>query len=120
MMAAAQGRMGDAKGAEKTVAALQAASSAAPDDPQLKSAVHFAQGMLAVAQKDLKAAATHFAMCTNPDLVCHWQAFEALQKGGESAAAASSLARLTQIYRRDPVYLYARWSAARLAPKATN
>jgi hypothetical protein len=54
--AEAQGRMGDAAGAEKTVAVLQKQVDARPDDPFAKTTLHFAQGMLAVAQKDMKAA----------------------------------------------------------------
>ena len=118
--ASAQGRMGDAAGAEKTAAALQQASTAAPDDPNLKSAVHFAQGMLAAAQKDVKGAQTHFAMCSNQDAYCQWQAFEVSQKAGDKEGASASLARLTRIYRRDPVYLYARSTVNRMAPKQAN
>jgi tetratricopeptide (TPR) repeat protein len=118
--AAAQARMGDAAGAEKTVTTLQQASAAAPDDPALKSSVHLAQGMLAVAQKDMKGAAGHFAMCSNQDSYCQWQAFEVAHKAGDAAAAAASLARLTKVYRRDPVYLYARSTAAHVAPKPSN
>jgi tetratricopeptide (TPR) repeat protein len=118
--ASAQGRMADAAGAEKTAAAMQQASAAAPDDPDLKSGVHFAQGMLAVAQKDMKGAQTHFAMCSSQDVYCQWQGFEIAQKAGDKEGAAASLARLTRIYRRDPVYLYARSMANRMAPKQTN
>jgi hypothetical protein len=118
--AAAQGRMGDAAGAQKTVEALQQASAAAPDDPALKSAVHFAQGMLAVAQKDQKAASGHFAMCSNLDTYCQWQAFEVSHKAGDAAGADAAKDRLTKIYRRDPLYLYARSRVAPAAPKATN
>src|SRR5205085_8306590 len=53
--ASAQARLGDTAGVDKSVAALQQASSVAPNDPNLTSAVHFAQGMQAVAHKDLKA-----------------------------------------------------------------
>ena len=118
--AAAKGRTGDAAGAEKSVAALQQASAAAPSDPNLASSVHFAMGMQAVAQKDLKTARTHFDMCSNQDTYCQWQAFEVSQKAGDKDGAAAALARLTKIYRRDPTYLYARSMAARTAPKATN
>jgi tetratricopeptide (TPR) repeat protein len=118
--AAAQGRKGDAAGAQKTVEALQQASAAATDDPALKSAVHFAQGMLAVAQKDLKAASGHFDMCSNQDTYCQWQAFEVSHKAGDAAGADAAKDRLTKIYRRDPVYLYARSMVAPAAPKASN
>ena len=116
----AQGRMGDTAAAENTVAALQKDSAARPDDAQLRSAVHFAQGMLAVAQKDMKAARTHFDMCSNQDVYCHWQSFEVSQKARDTAGADASLARLTRIYLRDPVYLYARATAKRMAPKSSN
>jgi tetratricopeptide (TPR) repeat protein len=120
VMASAQGRLGDAAGAEKSSAALEQAAAVEPDNPVLKSAVHFAQGMLAVAKKDLKAARGHFDECSNQDTYCHWQAFELSKKAGDSAGAAASLARLTKIYRRDPVYLYARMTAERSAPKPSN
>ena len=118
--ASAQGRMGDAAGLQKTVDALQKASAAEPNDPNLKSAVQFAQGMLAVAQKDIKAARAHFDMCSNQDVYCHWQSFEVSRKAGDSAGANASLSRLTKIYRRDPLYLYARAAASRMQPKQSN
>ena len=119
-MSAAQGRMGDAAGAERSAAALQQASSAAPNDPGLKSDVHLAQGMLALAKKDPKGAAAHFEMCSQQDSYCHWQAYEVARAAGDKAAAASALARLTKIYRRDPLALYARSTVARTTPKGTN
>jgi tetratricopeptide (TPR) repeat protein len=118
--ASAQGRMGDAAGAEKTVAALQQAATAAPDDPNLKSTVHFAQGMLGAAQKDMKGAQTHFGLCSNQDVYCQWQAFELSQKVGDKEGASASLARLTKIYRRDPLYLYARSTASPMARKPSS
>ena len=118
--ASAQGRMGDAASAQKTLEALQTASAAEPDDPNLKSAVQFAQGMLAVAQKDMKAARAHFDMCSNQDTYCHWQSFEVSRKAGDSAGANASFSRLTKIYRRIPLYLYARAAASRMQPKQTN
>ena len=119
--AAAQGRMGDAAGAEKTVASLQKQVDARPDDPFAKTTLHFAQGMLAVAQKDMKAARAHFEMCLEPDFACHWQALEVSRKAGDKAGADASLARLTKLYVRAPVYVYARAMATRRAtPKQTN
>ena len=41
-------------------------------------------------------------------------------KDGDTAGAAAALSRLTKIYRRDPVYLYARTSAERTPPTAAN
>ena len=112
--------MGDAASAQKTLEALQTASAAEPDDPNLKSAVQFAQGMLAVAQKDMKAARAHFDMCSNQDTYCHWQSFEVSRKACDSAGANASYSRLTKIYRRIPLYLYARAAASRMQPKQTN
>ena len=76
--------------------------------------------MLAVAQKDMKAARVHFDMCSNQHVYCHWQSFEVSRKAGDSAGANASLSRLTKIYRRDPLYLYARAAASRTQPKQTN
>jgi tetratricopeptide (TPR) repeat protein len=114
--AAAQGRSGDAAGAEKTVAVLQKQAESRPDDPFSATSLHFAQGMLAVAQKDMKAARTHFEMCTDQDFACHWQALEVSRKAGDKAGADASLARLTKLYVRDPLYVYARTTATRGAP----
>ena len=112
---AAQGRMGDAAGAEKTVALLQTQASARPDDPFAGTTLHFAQGMLAVAQKDMKTARTHFEMCLEQDFACHWQALEVSRKAGDKAGADAFLARLTKLYVRDPLYVYARAMATRRA-----
>jgi tetratricopeptide (TPR) repeat protein len=118
--AAAEGSSADAAGAEKTVAALQKEASARPDDPNLQSAVHFAQGMLAVAQKDLKAARAHFDQCAMTDTYCHWQSFNASRKAADRAGADASRVRLARMYLRDPVYLYARSSVDKLTPKQSN
>jgi Flp pilus assembly protein TadD len=117
---AAEGLSADAAGAEKTVAALQKEASARPEDPNLQSAVHFAQGMLAVAQKDLKGARAHFDQCAASDTYCHWQAFNASRKAGDRAGADASRVRLARMYLRDPVYLYARSSVDRVTPKSSN
>lgn len=114
--AGAQGRSGDVAGAEKTVAVLQKQAEARPDDPFAATALHFAQGMLAVAQKDMKVARTHFEMCVEQDFACHWQALEVSRKAGDKAGADASLARLTKLYVRDPLYVYAQATATRGAP----
>jgi hypothetical protein len=106
--AAAQGRMGDAAGAKETVASLQKQADARPGDPFTRSTLSFAQGMLSVAQKDLKAARSHFEACLESDFACHWQAMEVTRQAGDKAAAEAFRARLTKQYVRDPVYLYAR------------
>jgi tetratricopeptide (TPR) repeat protein len=108
LSAAAHGRMGDAAGARQTVETLQNESTAHPDDPLTTSSLHFAQGMLAVAQKDTKSARAHFDMCSALDTYCHWQAIGISRKSGNKADADAALAHLARIYIRDPVYLYAR------------
>jgi tetratricopeptide (TPR) repeat protein len=115
--AAAQGRAGDAAGAEKTVAALQTQAESRPDDPFSANAVHFAQGMLAVAKKDMKAARMHFEMCIDQDFTCHWQALEVSRKAGDKTGADAARSRLTKLYVRDPVYVYARTTATRGAAR---
>jgi tetratricopeptide (TPR) repeat protein len=111
--AAAQGRAGDAAGAEATVAAAQKQADARPDDPFTQATAHFAKGMLAFAKKDMTSARMHFEMCPTPDFGCHWQALEVSRKAGDTAAADAFLSRLTRSYQRDPVYLYARTLATR-------
>jgi hypothetical protein len=118
--AAAEGLSGDAAGAEKTVAALQKEAAARADDPNAHSAVHFAQGMLAVAQKDLKGARAHFDQCAAIDTYCHWQSFNASRKASDRAGTDASRVRLARLYLRDPVYLYARSSVDRVTPKVAN
>jgi tetratricopeptide (TPR) repeat protein len=108
LSAAAYGAMGNAAGAQKTVEALQKEAAAHSDDPAATSTLHFAQGMLAVAQKDMKSARMHFDMCSPQDAYCHWRATEISRKAGNKADADASLARLNRIYVRDPIYLYAR------------
>jgi tetratricopeptide (TPR) repeat protein len=115
--AAAEGLSADAAGAEKTVAALQKEAAARTDNPDLQSAVHFAQGMLAVAQKDLKGARAHFDQCVASDTYCHWQSFNASRKASDRAGVDTSRVRLAKMYLRDPIYLYARSSVDRVTPK---
>jgi Flp pilus assembly protein TadD len=111
--AAAAGLGGDVEAARSDIAVIEKEVAAHPDDPLLQSTVHLAQGMLAVAQKDLKTARSHFDRCSDPDTYCHWQAFVVSQKAGDRAGADASRARLFRIYVRDPVYLYARTSVNR-------
>lgn len=106
--ASAQARMGDAAGLEQTVVALQKEAEAKPDDPNVKSAVTLAEGALAISKKDTKTARMHFEMCSTQDNYCQWQAVELSRKAGDTEGANALLARLTKIYRRDPIYLYAR------------
>jgi Flp pilus assembly protein TadD len=118
--AAAEGLSADSAGAEKTVAALQKEAAARTDDPNLQSAVHFAQGMLAVAQKDLKGARAHFDQCVASDTYCHWQSFNASRKASDRAGVDTSRVRLAKMYLRDPIYLYARSSVDRVTPKSAQ
>ena len=111
--AEAQGRMGDAAGAKETVASLQKQADGRPEDPFAKTTLHFAQGMLAAAQKDMNAARTHFAMCIESDFACHWHAFEVSRAAGDKTGADIFLARLTKQYRRNPLYVYAGASVTR-------
>jgi Flp pilus assembly protein TadD len=113
--AAAEGLSG-AAGVDKTVQALQKEAAARPDDPQLRSAVHFGLGMQAVAKKDMKAAAAHFEQCARNDSYCQLGAFTASRKANDRAGMDAARARLAKNYIRDPIYLYARSTADRLTP----
>lgn len=118
--ATASGLGGDVEGAKSDVAVIEKEAAARPDHPLLQSTVHLAQGMLAVAQKDLKTARMHFDQCSDRDTYCHWQAFVVSQKAGDKAGADAARARLTKIYVRDPVYLYARTSVDRMTSRQSN
>lgn len=118
--AASAGLSRDAGRAQKAADALQAAATKRPDDPQLQSALHFAQGMAAAANKDVKSARMHFDRCSDSDTYCHWQAVVVSQKAGDTGGAEASRARLTRLYQRDPTYLYAWWKIAGKAAKASN
>lgn len=120
VQAAAAGHSRDAAMAQKAVEALQAEAAKRPDDPQLQSSLHLAQGMLAAANKDVKAAKAHFDRCSDTDTYCHWQATAVSQNGGDASGAESSRAKLTRIYRRDPNYLYAWSRVAAKQAKASN
>ena len=109
VQAVAAGLSRDVAGAQKATEALQAAAAKRPDDPQLQSASHLAQGMLAAANKDIKSARMHFDRCSDIDAYCHLQATVVSQKAGDKAGAEASRAKLTRVYQRNPGYLYA-WS----------
>jgi tetratricopeptide (TPR) repeat protein len=117
---AAAGLSGDAAAAQKDVAAIQRAASERPDNPQLQSAVHFAQGMEAAAQKDLKTARMHFERCSDSDTYCHWQAMAVSVKGNDRAGADAARARIVRLYARTPIYLYARSVVNRTPPRQSN
>ena len=116
----AAGLTGDGAAAQKDVEAMQRLASQRPDNPLLQSAVHFAQGMEAAAKKDLKAARMHFEQCVRSDGYCHWQATVVSLKANDRAGADASRARLTQIYVRDPIYLFLRSVANRTPAKQSN
>jgi tetratricopeptide (TPR) repeat protein len=120
LRAAAEGKMGDAAAAQKTVAALEQESSARPEEPLLQSSLHLARGMLALAQSDAAGAKAHFAQCLNVDVYCRWQEVLAAEKAGDRAGADAARAELLRVYRRDPVYLYVRSRLAKpAAPRTT-
>jgi tetratricopeptide (TPR) repeat protein len=121
LRAAAEGKMGDAAAAQKTVAALEQESSTRPEDPQLQSSLHLARGMLALAQSDAADAKAHFAQCLSIDAFCRWQEVIAAEKAGDKAGADAARAELLRVYRRDPVYLYVRSRLAKpAAPRTTS
>jgi Flp pilus assembly protein TadD len=105
----AAGLSRDVAGAQKATDALQASATKRPDDPQLQSALHLAQGMVAAANKDIKTARMHFDRCSDTDSYCHWQATVVSEKAGDKSGAETSRAKLTRVYQRSPTYLYA-WS----------
>ncbi len=108
MRAIAEARLGDAGAVQKTIAVLQQAATGRPDDPQLQSSVHLAQGMLATAQGDARGARDHFAQCDDSASYCRWQLVLAAEKAGDKAAADAARTRLLSQYVRDPMYLYVR------------
>jgi tetratricopeptide (TPR) repeat protein len=112
--------LSDVAATEKEVAALDKEAATKPDNPTLQSTLHLARGILAAAQKDLKTAQTHFDKCASFDSYCHWQAALIGQRSGDSAVADASRARLLQVYRRNPVYLYARSSVNRALTRKSN
>jgi tetratricopeptide (TPR) repeat protein len=119
--AVAEGKMGDAAAAQKTVAALEQESTARPEDPLLQSSLHLARGMLALAQSDAAGARAHFAQCLNVDVYCRWQEVIAAEKAADRAGADAARAELLRVYRRDPVYLYVRSRLAKPAvPRTTS
>ena len=121
LRAVAEGKMGDAAAAQKTVAALEQESSTRPEDPFLQSSLHLARGMLALAQSDAAGAKAHFAQCLNVDVYCRWQEVIAAEKAGDRAGADAARAELLRVYRRDPVYLYVRSRLAKpAAPRTTS
>jgi tetratricopeptide (TPR) repeat protein len=121
MRAVAEGKMGDAPAAQKTVAALEQESSAKPEDALLQSSLHLARGMLAMAQSDAAGAKAHFAQCLNTDVYCRWQEVIAAEKAGDRAGADAAKTELLRVYRRDPVYLYVRSRLATpAAPRTTS
>jgi tetratricopeptide (TPR) repeat protein len=116
----ASGLSGDVEGAKIDVATIDKEAVARPDHPLFQSTLHMVQGMLAVAQKDLKTARMHFDLCSDRDTYCQWQSLVASQRAGDKAGADASRAKLTKIYLRDPVYLVARTSIDRKVPRQTN
>ena len=113
--------MVDAAAAQKTVAALEQESSTSPEDPVLRSSLHLAHGMLALAQSDAAGARAHFVQCLSVDAYCRWQEVVAAEKAGDRAGADATRAELLRVYRRDPVYLYVRSRLAKpAAPRTTS
>jgi tetratricopeptide (TPR) repeat protein len=109
----AEALSGDANAAQASSATLDAEAMAHADDPVAQSSMHFGRAMLAVAQKDLAAAKSHFDQCSREDEFCRWQSVAAAEKAGDKASATAVREAILKTYKRDPLHLVIR---SRLAP----
>jgi tetratricopeptide (TPR) repeat protein len=115
----AEARLGDAAAAAKTSAMLDQDAEAQKDDPRAQSAMHYARGELAMAQKKPADALQHFNMCDPEDELARWRAVNAATAAGDKAAAQSARETLLKTYQRDPLHLIIRSRLAASAPKTT-
>jgi tetratricopeptide (TPR) repeat protein len=104
----AESGLRDVAAATTTAGALDKGAADAPDDPFAQTAMHFGQGMLALAKGDTAGARTHFAQCSPDDQGCAWQAVVTAEKAGDTAGAASARALALKTWLRDPVHLVVR------------
>jgi len=114
---AAEAQTSDTAAAQKTSATLDADAAARADDPQAQTAMHFGRAMLAVAQRDAKAAQAQFDQCSREDQVCLWQAVVSAEKAGDKSAAGTTRDTLLKVYGRDPGHLIIR---SRLVPSGVS
>jgi tetratricopeptide (TPR) repeat protein len=104
----AEARMGDKAAAQTTATALQKEATDRPGDAAAQIAMHYALGMLAVAQDDPASAKSHLSQCAGEDDYCGWQLLLASQKAGDAAGTSATKKQLLRLYKRDPLHLYLR------------
>jgi hypothetical protein len=100
--------LGKTADAEKTLAALAAEAQRMPMHGDLKSALHYATGAVALAKGDAKLAAVEMAQCDVRDIYCRWRLIDALEQGKDTAGADQARQALKSANLRDAFYAYVR------------
>lgn len=106
--ATTEAAMGDVAALTQTSAALDEGAAANPELPFAQSAMHYGQGLLALAKGDAAGARAHFAQCSDADELCKWQDVMAAEKAGDTAGAAIARDKMLELYLRDPLHLVVR------------
>ncbi|HVO29872.1 MAG TPA: tetratricopeptide repeat protein, partial [bacterium] len=73
VLVSAQARLGKKDDAAKTLAAMDVIAKVHPGDATFTDGIAYANGEVAVAKKDLKAAAAAFTACSEPNDWCHYE-----------------------------------------------
>ncbi len=114
---AAEAALADTTAAAATATLVQNEASARPADTAAQRAAAYANGMVAVARKDFAAARSAFDKCSEEDDICQSQRIAAMDRAGDTAAAATMRERWLKLYKRDPAYLVVR---SMMKPSAPN
>ena len=95
------------------VAVVAQPQKLAPSNADLRGAVHYATGLVALARGDAVQAAESFKRCPETDYACRLQLAQAQERSGDPVHAADTRARLLAANVRDnlhhgddPTYLY--------------
>jgi tetratricopeptide (TPR) repeat protein len=109
----AEADLGKADAAKATLASLEAEIAKVGDTPRRRSDLAFARGQAALAAKDAKSAAEHFAGCTPDDGYCQIERARALKSIGDTTGAGAAAQEIVALHRRE---LLQPWLEAQAKP----
>ena len=107
-LSAAQARAGKLPDAARTLARLEEYAKANLSGAFATDTTSYARGVLALAQKDARAAIDALQKCSEPFDLCRFTLAEAQEEAGETAAAAQTRESLLGANHRDAEYWFVR------------
>jgi tetratricopeptide (TPR) repeat protein len=112
-------RAGDLADAQKILPEMEKVAATRSNIAFVKSTLHFAHGLLALAEKEPKHAAEEMAKCEEGDPICQAERFAALEKAGDKAGADAVKAAILARFDRNTLSVAVRKRLGGLPAGAT-